>query len=132
MPDNSEPMKMILEECHRSSMSIHPGATKMYQDLKKMFWWPGVKHDVVWFMYACLTCQKSKVHHQKPSGLMQPLDIPEWMWDSISMHFVTGLLSTPRGFDAIWVIVDRLTKLAHFISINISFPLQKLLEIILG
>lgn len=88
---------MILEEGRRSSLSIHPDATKMYQDLKKLFWWPGLKRDIAKFVYACLICQKSKVEHQKPAGLLQPLDVPEWKWDSISMDFVTGLLNTPRG-----------------------------------
>ena len=101
----------------------------MYQDLKKIFWWPGLKRYVAQFVYACLTCQKSKVELQKPASLMQPLDIPEWKWDNISMDFVTGLPNTPRGHDAIWVVLDRLTKSAHFIPINISFPLQKLAEI---
>ena len=68
--DDAEMKKMILEEGHRSSLSIHPGATKMYQDLKKLFWWPGLKLDVAQFVYTCLTCQKSKVEHQKPAGLM--------------------------------------------------------------
>lgn len=73
-------------------------------------------------MYACLTCQKSKVEHQKPSGLMQSLDILEWKCDSVSMEFVTILSNTLRGFDVIWVIFYRLTKSGHFIPINISFP----------
>jgi len=88
-----------------------------------------LKRDIAKFVYACLICQKSKVEHQKPAGLLQPLDIPEWKWDSISMDFVTGLPNTPRGFDSIWVIVDRLTKSAHFIPINISFLLEKLASI---
>jgi len=65
-------------EGHRSSLSIHPGATKMYHDLKRLFWWPGMKKDIVEFVYACLVCQKSKIEHQKPSGLMQLLFVPEW------------------------------------------------------
>ncbi|XP_058762909.1 uncharacterized protein LOC131636300 [Vicia villosa] len=129
VPDNDELRKAILEESHWSKLSIHPGATKMYQDLKKLFWWSGMKRNIAQFVYACLTCQKSKVEHQKPSGLMQPLEIPEWKWDSITIDFVTGVPHTARGFDAIWVVVDRLTKSAHFIPINISFPLVKLAEI---
>jgi len=88
VPDVPELKKRILDEGHRSSLSIHPGATKMYQDLKKLFWWPGMKKDKAEFVYACLVCQKSKIEHQKPSGLMQPLFVPEWKWDSISMDFV--------------------------------------------
>ncbi|PNX67385.1 retrotransposon-related protein, partial [Trifolium pratense] len=69
-------------------MSIHPGVTKMYQDLKKLLWWPGMKRQISEFVYACLVCQKSKIEHQKPSGLLQPLFVPEWKWDSIAMDFV--------------------------------------------
>lgn len=76
-----------------------------------------------------MTCQKSKVEHQKPSGLMQPLDISEWKWDSISMDFMVGILNTSRRHGTIWVNVDRLTKLAYFIQINIRFSLPKLVEI---
>ena len=87
------------------------------------------KRDVAQFVYACLTCQISKVEHQKPAGLLTPLDVPEWKWDNISMDFVTSLPNTPRGHDAIWVVVDRLTKLAHFIPINITFLVAQLAEI---
>lgn len=129
VPDNPNLRKMILEKSHRSSLSIHPGATKMYQDLKKLLWWSGMKRDIAHFLYACLTYQQSKVEHQKPSCLMQPLEIPEWKWGSISMDLETGLPKTVRGFNVIWVIVDRLTKSAHFILIDISFLLLKLAEI---
>ena len=118
--------RTILEEGHRSSLSIHPGATKMYQDLRQMFWWPGLKKEVNEFVLACLVCQKAKIEHQKPSGKLQPLEIPEWKWDSISMDFVVGLPRTPKGLDSIWVIVDRLTKSAHFIPINIRYSLERL------
>ena len=87
---------MILEESHRSKLSIHPGATKMYQDLKNLFWWPRMKRDMAQFVYACLNCQKSKVEHQEPTGLLEPLEVPEWKWDSISMDFVKGMPITPR------------------------------------
>lgn len=91
-----------------------------------MFWWPGVKKEVNEFVLACLVCQKAKIEHQKPSGKLQPLEIPEWKWDSISMDFVVGLPRTPKGLDSIWVIVDRLTKSAHFIPINIRYSLERL------
>lgn len=98
----------------------------MYQDLRQMFWWPGLKKEVNEFVLACLVCQKAKIEHQKPSGKLQPLEIPEWKWDSISMDFVVGLPRTPKGLDSIWVIVDRLTKSAHFIPINIRYSLERL------
>ena len=78
--DVTEIRKSILEEGHRSGLSIHPGATKMYHDLKKLFWWSGMKKEISEFVYACLVCQKSKIEHQKPSGLMEPLFVPEWKW----------------------------------------------------
>ncbi|KAI5397057.1 hypothetical protein KIW84_063034 [Lathyrus oleraceus] len=129
IPDVTELKKSILEEGHRSGLSIHPGATKMYHDLKKLFWWPGMKREIASFVYSCLTCQKSKIEHQKPSGLMQPLAIPEWKWDSISMDFVSGLPRTSKNFEAIWVIVDRLMKSAHFIPIRMDYPLERLAEL---
>jgi len=127
--DVSELMKRILDEGQKSNLSIHPGATKMYQDLKKLFWWPGMKKDIAEFVYAGLVCQKSKIEHQKPSSLMQPLSVPELKWDSISMDFVGALPKTMKGFDSIWVIVDRLTKSAHFIPIKTSMYAARLAEI---
>ena len=126
IPTKEELRKLIMEEAHKSSLSIHPGTTKMYQDLKKMFWWSGMKKEVVEFVARCLVCQKTKVEHRKPYGELQSLDVPEWKWESISMDFVTGLPKTVSGHDAIWVIVDRLTKSAHFLPINIRFSLEKL------
>ncbi|MCI06201.1 retrotransposon protein, partial [Trifolium medium] len=120
VPDVPELIKMILEEGHRSGLSIHPGVTKMYQELKKLFWWPGMKRQISEFVYDCLVCQKSKIEHQKPSGLLQPLFVPEWKWDSIAMDFVGGLPKTVKGNEVIWMIVDRLTKSAHFIAIKME------------
>ena len=76
----------------------------MYHDLKAMFWWPGMKNDVAEYVSKCLTCQKVKIEHQRPSGMLQPLEIPQWKWESIAMDFVSGLPMTRTGFDAIWVI----------------------------
>ncbi|WJX40137.1 hypothetical protein P8452_27643 [Trifolium repens] len=129
VPDVPELKKMIMEEGHRSGLSIHPGVTKMYQDLKKLFWWPGMKRQISEFVYACLVCQKSKIEHQKPSGMLQPLFIPEWKWDSIAMDFVGGLPRTTRGNEVIWVVVDRLTKSAHFIALKIGTLVPMLAEI---
>ena len=76
IPDDAEMKKVILDKSHRSKLSIHPGATKMYQDFKGLFWWPGMKSDVARFVYACLTFHKSKVEHQKHVGLMEPFEVP--------------------------------------------------------
>lgn len=115
-----------MEVAHKSKLSVHPGTTKMYQDLKEIFWWLGMKKDVVEFVTSCLTWQKAKIKNQKPSGKLQSLDIPEWKWDSISMDFVTGLPKTLSNHNALWVIVDRLIKFAYFLPINTKFSLEKL------
>ena len=101
VPDDVEVKRLILEEGHKSRLSLHPGMTKMYQDLKETFWWQGMKKDVAQFVSACLTCQKAKVDHQRLGGILQPLEIPVWKWDNISMDFVTHLPRTFRGHDTI-------------------------------
>jgi hypothetical protein len=126
IPNNIDLKNKILEEVHKSKYTVHPGSTKMYQDLRKNYWWPGMKKDVAIYVAKCLTCQKVKIEHQKPSGLLQPLEIPEWKWDSISMDFVMGLPRTQSKHDAIWVIIDRLTKSAHFLPIKTTYTLDRL------
>jgi len=88
-----------------------------------------MKIDVVDYVASCLVCQKAKIEHQRPGGTLEPLDIPQWKWDSISMDFVTHLLRSVRGHDSIWVIVDRLTQCVHFLPINQKMSLDKLAEL---
>ncbi|GJT57280.1 putative reverse transcriptase domain-containing protein [Tanacetum coccineum] len=97
--------ELLLEEVHKSKYSIDPGATKMYLDLKRNYWWPGMKRDFVKYVEKCLTCLKVKVEHPKPYGKIQPLEIPVWKWDKITMDFVTKLPRTTKKHDAIWVII---------------------------
>nr|GEU50660.1 retrotransposon protein, putative, Ty3-gypsy subclass [Tanacetum cinerariifolium] len=106
---------LIMHESHKFKYSIHPGSDKMYQDLKQLYWWPNMKADIATYVSKCLTCVKVKAEHQRPSGLLQQPEIPVWKWESITMDFVIGLPRTPSGYDSIWVIVDRLTKSAHFL-----------------
>ena len=115
----------IMEEAHSSAYAMHPGSTKMYRTLKDHYWWRGMKREIAEFVSKCLTCQQIKIKHQKPAGLLQPLSILEWKWERITMDFVTGLPKTQRGHDTIWVIVDRLTKSAHFIATNNTYPLER-------
>jgi len=68
----------LLKESHESIFSTHPDSTKMYRDLKSLYWWPGMKKDIAEFVARCLTCQRVKTEHQKPGGLLQPLPIPVW------------------------------------------------------
>ena len=75
------------------------------------------------------SCQQVKAEHQRPGGLLKPLTIPKWKWDQITTDFVCGIPKTATGHTAIWVIVDRLTKSAHFLPINMTYPLEKLARI---
>ncbi|GJX40564.1 putative reverse transcriptase domain-containing protein [Tanacetum coccineum] len=117
---------VILNEAHKSRYSVHPGADKMYHDLRDMYWWPGMKRDIAIYVSKCLTCAKVKAEHQRPSGLLQQPEIPEWKWDKITMDLITKLPRSRSGHDAIWVIIDRLTKLAHFLAIHEDFITEKL------
>ncbi|GJZ23443.1 putative reverse transcriptase domain-containing protein [Tanacetum coccineum] len=117
---------VIMHESHKSKYSIHPGSDKMYQDMKKLYWWPNMKANIATYVSKCLTCAKVKAEHQRPSGLLVQPDIPQWKWDNITMDFVMKLPKSSQGYDTIWVIVDRLTKSAIFIPIRETDPLEKL------
>jgi hypothetical protein len=110
VPEIEHLRQLILREAHDLAYSIHPGSTKMYQDLKEKYWWYGLKRDVATHVALCDVCQRVKAEHQRPAGLLQPLKVPEWKWEEISMDFIVGLPHTRDGYDSIWVIVDRLTK----------------------
>ena len=118
--------KKILDKGHNTPHPIHPGGNKLYKDLKQMFWWSNIKQEVADYVAKCLTCQRVKIEHQRLAGLLQPLDVPEWKWDSVSMDFIMGLPLTQRKHNAIWVIVDRLTKSAHFIAMRNMWTLDQL------
>jgi hypothetical protein len=100
----------------------------MYQDLKVSYWWYGMKCEVAEYVVLCDTCQRVKVEHQHPAGLLQPLKVPQWKWEEIRMDFIMGLPKTQRGYDSIWVIMDRLTEVAHFIPIKTTYIRPQLVE----
>nr|GEW61611.1 reverse transcriptase domain-containing protein [Tanacetum cinerariifolium] len=122
---------LIMHESHKSKYSIHPGSEKMYQDMKKLYYWPNMKADIATYVSKCLMCAKVKAKHQRPSGLLVQPAIPMWKWDNITMDFITELLKSSQGFDTIWVIVDRLTKSAHFLPIRENDPMDKLARLYL-
>nr|CAI44654.1 OSJNBa0004L19.17 [Oryza sativa Japonica Group] len=129
VPDSRELKQLILQEAHESPYSIHPGSTKMYLDLKEKYWWVSMKREIAEFVALCDVCQRVKAEHQRPAGLLQPLQVPEWKWDEIGMDFITGLPKTQGGYDSIWVIVDRLTKVARFIPVKTTYGGNKLAEL---
>ncbi|GJT49741.1 putative reverse transcriptase domain-containing protein [Tanacetum coccineum] len=117
---------LIMHESHKSKYSIHPGSDKMYQDLKKLYWWPNMKAKIATYVSKYMTCAKVKAEYQKPSGLLVQPIIPIWKWENITMDFVTKLPKTTSGQDTIWVIVDRLTKSAHFLPMKETDSIEKL------
>nr|AAV43999.1 putative polyprotein [Oryza sativa Japonica Group] len=129
VPDDRELKQLILQEAHESPYSIHPGSTKMYLDLKGKYWWVSMKREIAEFVALCDVCQRVKAEHQRPAGLLQPLQVPEWKWDEIGMDFITGLPKTQGGYDSIWVVVDRLTKVARFILVKTTYGGNKLAEL---
>ncbi|KAL0554261.1 hypothetical protein IC582_008178 [Cucumis melo] len=125
VPSDSAVKTELLSEAHSSPFSMHPGSTKMYQDLKRVYWWRNMKREVAEFVSKCLVCQQVKAPRQKPAGLLQPLSIPKWKWENVSMDFITGLPRTLRGFTVIWVVVDKLTKSAHFVPGKSTYTASK-------
>ncbi|GKB03578.1 reverse transcriptase domain-containing protein [Tanacetum coccineum] len=89
--------ELIMHESHKSKYSVHPGSDKMYQDLKKLYWWPNIKAEIATYVSKCLTCAKVKAEYQKPSGLLVQPVIPVWKWENITMDFITKLPKTSTG-----------------------------------
>ena len=129
MTDDKELKKKLLFEAHNTMFTMHLGSNKMYQDLKQHYWWKGMKRDVTEYLSKCLTCQQVKAEHQILTGLLNPLPIPQWKWDNITMDFVSSLPLTQKKHDSVWVIVDKLTKSAHFIPVRMDYLMDRLAEL---
>jgi hypothetical protein len=131
VPKDYQLRRKILDEAHLSKFSIHPGSTKLYQDLRQNYWWTRMKREIAKYVSECDVCQRIKASHLKVAGTLQPLPIPSWKWEDISMDFIVGLPNTSQKHDSIWVIIDRLTKTAHFLPVHTSYSAKKYAEIYL-
>jgi hypothetical protein len=131
VPKNHQLRIQILDEAHLSKFSIHPGSTKMYQDLRRNFWWTRMKREIAKYVSECDTCQRVKASHLKVSGTLQPLPIPSLKWEDISMDFIVGLPNTSQEHDSIWVRIDRLTKIAYFLPVHTNHTAKKYAKIYL-
>jgi hypothetical protein len=120
VPKDAEVRQQILDEAHLSRYSIHPESTKMYQDLKQHYWWTKMKIEIAHYVARCDTSRRVKEIHMKIAGPLQSLPIPTWKWEDISMDFIVGLPKIDKGFYSIWVIVEWLTKIAHFLLVKID------------
>ncbi|GKD21369.1 putative reverse transcriptase domain-containing protein [Tanacetum coccineum] len=132
VPLKGDVRTLIMDEAYKLKYSLHPGADKMYYDLRDRYWWPGMKKDIAVYVSKCLTCLKVKAEHQRPSGLLQQHEIPEWKWEGITMDFVSKLPRTSSRHDIIWVIVDRLTKSTHFLLIREDYKIDRLARLYLN
>ncbi|GJU48744.1 putative reverse transcriptase domain-containing protein [Tanacetum coccineum] len=132
LPCYEDLRSVIMHESHKSKYSIHPGSEKMYQDVKKLYWWPNMKADIATYVSKCLTCARVKAEHQRPSGLLVQPAIPEWKWDNIMMDFIKKNFLSRCTVRHHLVIVDRLIKSAHFLPIRENDPLDKLTRLYLN
>jgi hypothetical protein len=101
VPKDHKLRKQILDEAHLSKFSMHPGSTKMYQDLKQNFWWTRMKREIAKYVSECDICQRVKASHLRTAAILQPLPIPSWKWEDISMDFIVGLPNTSLRNDSI-------------------------------
>jgi hypothetical protein len=101
VPKNHGLRKKVFDEAHTSKYSIYPGSTKMYHDLKAQFWWTRMKRETAHYVVECDMCQRVKADHMRHAGVLQPLSIPAWKWEDISMNFIMGLPLTGRKFNFI-------------------------------
>ncbi|WVZ80643.1 LOW QUALITY PROTEIN: hypothetical protein U9M48_028102, partial [Paspalum notatum var. saurae] len=129
VPKDMELRKKILDEAHTSMFTLHSGSNKMYQDLKQKFWWTRMKREIAKYVSECDVCQRVKADHLKPAGMLQPLAVPAWKWEDIHMDFIVGLPRTQKGYDSIWVIIDRFTKSAHFIPVKTTYRAKQYAEL---
>ncbi|WVZ75668.1 hypothetical protein U9M48_023703, partial [Paspalum notatum var. saurae] len=124
VPKDMELRKRILDEAHTSMFTMHPGSNKMYQDSKRSF--GGL---IAAYVSECDVCQRIKADHLKPAGMLQPLEVPAWKWENIHMDFIVGLPPTQKGYDSIWVVIDRFTKAAHFLPVKTTYRAKQYAEL---
>lgn len=124
VPDVDNLRERILEEAHGSRYSIHPWSTKMYHDVREIYLLEGLKKGIAEFVAKCKKCLQVKDENLKSSGLLQEIKIPTWKWEDIKIDFVVGLPRTQKSQDSMWVVVDRLTNCARFISVKSSYSAE--------
>ncbi|CAI7853560.1 unnamed protein product [Closterium sp. NIES-54] len=124
VPNYTPLRQILLEEFHDVPYAGHFGSNKTLAGIAKYYYWPRMVADVQQFVTSCDTCQRMKSSKQKKPGLLQPLLVPEQPWQVVSLNFITGLPSTSRGHDSILVVIDKFSKMGHFISTNATAPAE--------
>jgi hypothetical protein len=129
IPDSAELKITVLDEVHKKPYSGHPGYQKTIKTLRKLFYWPNMKGEIVEYLARCQDCQQVKVEHQHPTGLLQPLSVSEWKWETILLNFITGLPKTQKHNESIMVVIDKLSKSTQFIPVKSTFKAINITEI---
>jgi hypothetical protein len=129
VPNTQELRNIVLKEMHNVPYVGHPGYQKTIAVVRSQYFWPGMKKDVVDYIARCMECQKVKTEHRHPTGLLQPFPIPEWKWEVVTIYFITKFPRTTRKHDSIMVVVDKLTKAAHFIPVKMTHKETNIAEI---
>jgi hypothetical protein len=129
VPNFQELRFMILNEMDNVPYGGHLGYQKTMASIKSHYFWPGMKKEIVEYIARCMECQKIKYEHRHPTGLLQPLPIPKWKWKVVTMDFIIGLPITNKQHDSIMVVVDKLTKAAHFIPLKITHKAANVVDI---
>jgi hypothetical protein len=122
---------MTLHEMHNVPYAGHPGYQKTVAVVKSHYFCPGMKKEIVEYIARCMECQKVKAEHRHPTGLLQSLPIPEWKWEVVTMDFITRLPRTGKQHDSIMVVVDKITKSAHFIPLKTTHKAADVVDILM-
>jgi hypothetical protein len=129
VPNFQELKIMILKEMHNVPYVGYPGYQKTVAAVKSHYFWLGMKKEIAEYIARCMECQKVKAEHRNPVGLLQPLPIPKWKWEVVTMDFITGLPRTNKQHDSIMVVVDKLTKIYHFIPLKTTHKATHVVDI---
>jgi hypothetical protein len=131
IPNVLELKLAILKEMHNMTYAGHLGYQKIVAVVKSHYFWLGMKREITEYIARCMECKKVKAKHRHPAGLLQPLPIPEWKWEVVTMDFITGLPRTSKQHDSIMVVVDKLTKASHFIPLKTTHKATYVADIFL-
>jgi hypothetical protein len=129
VPYSPELRSVILKEMHNEPYAGHSENHKTVSAIKSQYYWPDMKREIVEYMAKCLECQRVKAEHRHLDGLLHPLPILEWKWEVVTIDFITGFPRTSKQHDTIIVVVDKLTKAAHFIPMKTTHKATNVVDI---